>query len=160
MFSSRHQNWDTPQDFFDKMNKRFNFTTDVCATPESAKCANYFSPEVDGLSQKWEGSCWCNPPYGREYQKWVKKAWQSGYGGERIVMLLPARTDTIVFHRYIYKQPNVEIEFLKGRLTFGSDAYWQWLWSQELIDGKKNTLFGTRKKNAAPFPSMIVIFNP
>lgn len=51
-----------------------------------------------------------------------------------VVLLIPARTDTVYFHDYIYLQPNVEIRFIRGRLKFG--------------DGK----------NSAPFPSMVVIF--
>lgn len=76
----------------------------------------------------------CNPPYGREIGKWVKKA--SEAKGGIVVILIPARTDTKYFHEYIYNKPNVEIRFLKGRLKFGGS------------------------KNSAPFPSMVVIFNP
>ena len=49
-----------------------------------------------------------------------------------VVMLLPARTDTRWFHKYIYGQ--TEIRFIKGRLKFGEAL------------------------NSAPFPSMIVIW--
>ena len=76
MFSSRTDLWSTPQDLFDELNKEFNFDIDVCALPENAKCERYFSPQIDGLSQKWEGVCWCNPPYGREIGKWVEKAYK------------------------------------------------------------------------------------
>ena len=38
MFSSATDLWETPQDFFDKLDAEFHFTTDVCATPENAKC--------------------------------------------------------------------------------------------------------------------------
>ena len=55
MFSSKTDLWATPQDFFDKLNQEFNFTLDVCALPENAKCEKYYSPEVDGLSQQWGG---------------------------------------------------------------------------------------------------------
>ena len=72
MFSSKTEMWATPQDFFDKMNERYNFSLDVCAIQENAKCANFFSPEIDGLKQEWKGTCWMNPPYGREIGKWVE----------------------------------------------------------------------------------------
>ena len=82
MFSSRTDLWSTPQDLFNELNKEFNFDIDVCALPENAKCERYFSPQIDGLSQKWEGVCWCNPPYGREIGKWVEKAYNSAkFGG-------------------------------------------------------------------------------
>lgn len=68
-FSSKSDMWETPQDFFDKLNKEFNFDVDVCALPENAKCKNYFTPAQDGLIQKWDGVCWMNPPYGRKIGK-------------------------------------------------------------------------------------------
>lgn len=58
--------WATPQDFFDKLNAVFNFNLDVCALSENAKCERFFSPEQNGLKQEWTGTCWMNPPYGRE----------------------------------------------------------------------------------------------
>lgn len=74
MFSSATDLWETPQSFFDALNEEFGFETDVCALPENAKCARYFTPEDNGLAQTWTGVCWCNPPYGREIGKWVQKA--------------------------------------------------------------------------------------
>ena len=76
MFSSKTEMWATPQDFFDKMNEQYNFSLDVCAIQENAKCVNFFSPETDGLKQEWKGTCWMNPPYGREIGKWVAKAYE------------------------------------------------------------------------------------
>ena len=58
-----------------------------------------------------------------------KKAYESNC---KVVMLLPARTDTRWFHDYCIKG---NIEFLRGRLKFGNS------------------------ENSAPFPSMIVIFD-
>lgn len=135
MFSSETDLWATPQDLFDELNEIYSFETDVCAIPENAKCSRYFTPEMDGLKQEWFGSCWMNPPYGREISKWVKKAFESSrLSDTRIVALLPARTDTKWFHDYIYGKDRVQITFLKGRLKFGSCT------------------------NSAPFPSMIVVF--
>lgn len=133
MFSSKTDMWATPQDFFDKLNEEFNFTVDVCAIPENAKCDKFFTPEINGLKQEWTGVCWCNPPYGREIGKWVEKSYIASTWGATVVMLLPARTDTKWFHEYIYNK--AEIRFIKGRLKFGNS------------------------KTAAPFPSMVVIFN-
>ena len=132
MFSSKTDLWATPQNFFDELNQEFNFTLDVCAIPENAKCKNYFTPDVDGLLQKWSGTCWCNPPYGREISKWVEKAYNASAEGATVVMLLPARTDTKWFHDFIYNK--AEIRFIKGRLKFGNASA------------------------SAPFPSMVVVF--
>ena len=35
--------WETPQELFDELNKKYKFTLDVCATAENAKCSNYFT---------------------------------------------------------------------------------------------------------------------
>lgn len=130
-FSSNSNEWATPQDFFDKLNSEFHFTLDPSATKENAKCKKFYTQEDDGLSKSWDNEIvFCNPPYGRELKRWVKKA--SEAVGGAVVMLIPARTDTLYFHDYIYNK--AEIRFLKGRLKFGGH------------------------KNPAPFPSMIVIF--
>lgn len=55
LFSSKEEKWATPQDFFDKLNDEFHFTLDVAASPNNAKCANYFTEEQDGLVQSWGG---------------------------------------------------------------------------------------------------------
>ena len=56
LFSSKEEKWATPQDFFDKLNDEFHFTLDVAASPDNAKCANYFTEEQDGLVQSWGGA--------------------------------------------------------------------------------------------------------
>lgn len=133
MFSSKTDEWETPQWLFDELNKEFNFTTDVCANEQNKKCRYYFNKSNDGLSIAWTGTCWMNPPYGRNIGKWVKKAYSEFKRGVPcVVCLLPARTDTRWFHDYILDK--AEIRYIKGRLKFGNS------------------------KNSAPFPSMIVIF--
>jgi phage N-6-adenine-methyltransferase len=133
MFSSKTDEWETPQALFDELNREFGFTLDVCALPENAKCDLFFTPKTDGLSQSWKGHmCWMNPPYGREIGKWVKKAYEESQRGATVVCLLPARTDTRWFHDYIYGK--AEIRFLRGRIKF------------------------VGAENSAPFPSMIVIY--
>ena len=136
MFSSKTDSWATPQYFFDDLNKAWNFDIDVCADEHNAKCKTFFSKEQDGLKQEWIGTCFMNPPYGKEIGKWVKKAYEESVTKSCVVVaLLPARVDTKWFHQYIYNRENVFVEFLKGRLKFEDS------------------------KNSAPFPSMIVYFN-
>lgn len=67
LFSSNRDDWETPLDFFLKLNNEFHFVLDAAATAENAKCAFFFSPEQDGLAQPWEvgGNVFCNPPYCR-----------------------------------------------------------------------------------------------
>ena len=116
MFSSKTDLWATPQTFFDELNSEFGFDTDVCALASNAKCAKFFTPEVNGLTQAWEGVCWVNPPYGRGIGMWLKKAYESAQQGATVVCLVPSRTDTRWWHDYCMKG---EVRFIKGRLKFG-----------------------------------------
>lgn len=141
LLSSKNMCWCTPQNFFDKLNEEFNFILDAAATDKTTKCNLYYTPETNGLSQSWNcgGAVFCNPPYGREIGKWVKKAYQESLICKNpIVLLIPARTDTVYFHDYIYGK--AEIRFVKGRLRFTDED-------------------GNPSKDVAPFPSMIVIFS-
>ena len=134
LLSSKDMTWETPQDFFDELDKEFHFTLDPCSTVETAKCKKFYTKEDNGLIQDWSGrTVFCNPPYGSQIKHWVKKCHDES-SRAKVVMLIPARTDTKYFHEYIYKKKNTEIRFIKGRLKFSNS------------------------KNSAPFPSMIVIF--
>src|SRR5688572_1829312 len=133
-FSSATDLWATPWDLFRPLAEEFRFDVDVCAVPENAKCERFFSPDEDGLSKRWEGVCWCNPPYGRGIGKWVQKAAESAGEGATVVCLLPARTDTRWWHDFVMKEG--EVRFLRGRVKFGDS------------------------KNSAPFPSAVVVFRP
>ena len=134
LFSSKTDQWETPQWFYDELNKEFDFNLDPCADEHNHKCEKYFTKEQNGLTQDWGGyNVFCNPPYGREIGKWVKKSFEeSKKQNTLVVMLIPARTDTKWFHEYIYKK--AEVRFIKGRLKFGGAKY------------------------NAPFPNMTVIF--
>ena len=104
LFSSKRHDWETPQQFFDKLDREFNFTLDPCCTPETAKCSKYYTPKENGLLQDWDGeTVFCNPPYGRDLKNWIEKCYfESHKPNTTVVMLIPARTDTIAFHKYIY----------------------------------------------------------
>lgn len=82
-------------------------------------------------------SVFCNPPYGREIGKWVRKAYEEAQAGTPIVLLIPARTDTTYFHEFIYHK--AEVRFIRGRLRFTDEE--------------------GHASDPAPFPSMLVIYN-
>lgn len=133
MYTSNSEEWGTPQELFNRLNKEFNFTLDICASKENAKCPKYYNKEADALKQEWGGVIWMNPPYGRQIGNWVKKAKEAARQEKAtVVCLLPARTDTAWWHDYVMKAD--EIRLIRGRLRFG--------------DGK----------GSAPFPSAIVVF--
>ncbi len=133
LMSSLTDEWATPQALFDELDAEFGFELDVCADDWNHKCERYFTKETDGLAQEWTGTCWMNPPYGREIGKWMKKAVESAEAGATVVCLVPARTDTAWWHDYAMRG---EIRFLRGRVKFVNRQ-------------------GTG--DAAPFPSAIVV---
>ena len=92
--SSAETVWSTPLWLYNLLDKEFGFETDVCATPENAKCKRFFTKETDGLSQDWDGICWMNPPYGREITNWMRKARDSANEGATIVCLVPGAYET------------------------------------------------------------------
>ena len=133
-FKSENQAWETPLDFFSKLDQLFSFTLDACASDENAKVANYYTEEQDALLQDWQGVVWCNPPYGREQIKFIEKAYQESVKhGSVVVCLIPARPDTKVWQDLIFNHAD-QVCFIKGRLKFGNS------------------------KDAAPFPSALVVF--
>ena len=58
MYSSKSNEWATPQDFFNRLNEEFHFNLDPCATDENHKCPTYFTKETDGLKQNWGGTAY------------------------------------------------------------------------------------------------------
>lgn len=133
LFSSEKMDWGTPQDLFNKLNQKYNFTVDVASNDQNYKVKKHYTKKENGLKQNWSGErVWCNPPYGREIGKWLEKAYNTKC---LAVFLIPARTDTKWFHDFVYKKPNVTYEFIRGRLKFEGG------------------------KTSAPFPSMIVVYN-
>ena len=110
--------WLTPPDVYTRLDREFGFDFDPCPT----------NPTFNGLSIDWKHTNFCNPPYGREIPKWIKKGYEEWKKGKVVVFLIPSRTDTTWWHDYVMKA--TEIRFIKGRLKF--DNY----------------------KNPAPFPSM------
>jgi len=121
-FSSYKTDYKTPDKIYQELNKEFNFTFDPCP----------LNPKFDGLKIEWGDRNFVNPPYGRGIKKWIEKGYYESKKGKLVVFLIPSRTDTFWWHRYIMQSE--DIRFIKGRLRFGDS------------------------KNSAPFPSVIVVF--
>jgi hypothetical protein len=122
LFTSASQHWETPQDLYQDLDLEFGFNDDPCP----------LNSMTDGLSRSWGTSTYCNPPYGKETGKWLRKAYEESLTGKTIVCLVASRTDVPWFHDYAMKAS--EIRFIRGRLHFNGS------------------------KINAPFPSAIVIF--
>lgn len=96
--------WKTPDDFYNKLDKVYHFDFDPCP----------YQAQFDGLNIEWGKSNFVNPPYSRKLKEaFVHKALEQKAKGKRSVLLLPVSTSTKLFHEVIL--PNAEkIEFVKG----------------------------------------------
>jgi phage N-6-adenine-methyltransferase len=154
LFSSENQYWNTPKWFFDELNKEFNFQLDACTSSNNPLgTPNFYTEEIDGLApeNRWLNPTFVNPPYGRKNKmdRWLERACYESLEGNTVVMLLPSRTGTKWFHKWIWNKEihsprfNYEVRFLEGRLSFDYDHL--------------RTHY-EKSKNTAPFDSMVVIF--
>jgi len=67
----------------------------------------------DGLSKPWAGRVWCNPPFGREAVKWLRKMRDHDNG----IALIPARTETAMFYETVWGFAR-GVLFIQGRPHF------------------------------------------
>ena len=182
LFSHKDDDWETPQDLFDELNKEFNnFALDLAANKLNSKCGLAY---IDNIDMHDNGKfylapflfAWCNPPYSKQ-RKFVEFSIKYKVP---TVFLLPARTDTKLFHELIYKNTEMEIRFLKGRVKFKRGLNSINAIKSKIYDLKNlvtNNVFDDKKleeiffnierleksltsNDAAGFPSMIVIYRP
>lgn len=108
MFSSMSDEWRTPQNLFDELDKEFDFDSDPCPDLKHP-----LKPNLKG----WNKSVFINPPYSK-ISFWIAEAYayHTFPTVKQVVMLIPSRTDTIWWHEYVMKAK--EIRFIKGRLKF------------------------------------------
>lgn len=156
-FSSKKTDYPTPQSLFDELDSVYGpFTFDAAASHKNAKTKIYATKDgifksfksgpfqlygVDGLTAHWTGKVFLNPPYSRKLGLWVKKAYEESRTGATVVCLLPARHQRWFF---------------------------QYIWCRESLSPYRDVIYdplpGRIKfegaKDVAPFPSMIVVFNP
>lgn len=120
LVSRKSDEWRTPKEIY-----------------EYFRSMGYFDPcpinhVVNGLLIEWKKDNFVNPPYS-QLKKWVEKAIKEYWKFRKVVLLIPARTDTKAFK--MLSECNGSIRFVTGRLKF-------------------NDL-----KEVAPFPSMFVILD-
>lgn len=117
-YNGNGREWETPPELFAALDAEFAFTLDPCATEATAKCARYFTEDVNGLEQDWGTErVFMNPPYGREVYAWTRKARESAAAGALVVGLLPASTDLAWWHDDVIA-PAAEVRYIRGRVRF------------------------------------------
>lgn len=104
--------WLTPPNILKALG---SFDLDPCApiVRPWPMAAHHFTKIDDGLSKEWFGRVWCNPPFGREAVRWLRRMVSHNNG----VALIPARTETAMFYECVWGKASA-ICFVKGRPHF------------------------------------------
>jgi hypothetical protein len=103
--------WLTPPEILRPLGE---FDLDPCSPehpPWRIARVSYFGS--GGLELEWFGRVWCNPPFGREAVKWLRKMAKHGNG----IALIPARTETAMFYECVWGVADA-VCFIKGRPHF------------------------------------------
>lgn len=160
-FTSKSQTWNTPYDFWKKLDDVWHFTLDAAAVPESALTERYFTPETDGLNQDWGNEIvWCNPPYD-DIKTWTEKCYLAYTQGATVLMLIPSRTDTKAFQDIIFEHSSCTC-FVRSRLKFSNPVPQK---ETEETDDALIVFYDeddpktSVSENSAPFPSAVIVFD-
>jgi len=105
--------WLTPPEVMASLG---GFDLDPCAAPSPRPwdtATRHIELPDDGLAAEWHGRVWCNPPFGREAVKWLRRMADHGNG----IALIPARTETAMFYETVWGRADAVL-FVRGRPHF------------------------------------------
>lgn len=124
-FKSNGIEYSTPLKIVEPLIKEFGLTKDVCASLTNHKLPDYWTKEDNAIAQFWEGNCWMNPPFDKDLNKWVRKAYNDAvqFGGTK-VCLIPVRSNT---KWWAEVAPQSEIRFINGEVNFNDEPRGLWL---------------------------------
>ena len=110
--SMKTDEWLTPPEIMSALGA---FDLDPCSPINRPwpTAARHLTVEDDGLAQVWTGRVWCNPPFGREAVKWLRRMAAHGHG----IALIPARTETAMFYETVWGAADAVL-FIEGRPHF------------------------------------------
>lgn len=117
---------------------------DPCTTGDNpVEAVRFYTVDDDGLAQPWAGPEWSpsifvNPPYSKAREPWVERCIAAGERRQKVILLVPAATDTRIFQKAA--STSTAVVFIKGRVKFG-------------------TLRPNRRQHAASHPSALIGWN-
>lgn len=134
--------FETPRGLFDWLHATNKFTIDLAASDNNHLLPKYYTEKTDALKQCWANEVgFLNNPYSMTDKFSIKAVSELKIWNDLLItMLVPARVDTLWFHRllpYMWK-----LSFIKGRLKFTING--------QPILSKKGQPMG------APFPSILI----
>ncbi len=111
-YCGRTNEWLTPPEIIDALGP---FDLDPCAAVNRpfATATLHYTIRDEGLTKRWVGFVWLNPPYGPSTGPWLQKLAMHGDG----IALIFARTETAMFRRWVWTKADALV-FLYGRLHF------------------------------------------
>lgn len=92
---------------------------DPCTEPDNPTgAARFYTPPQDGAAEPWDAATiYCNPPYGEARARWVRRCIAASKEGSKVVLLMPASTETQLFHEAA--KAAISLVLVKARLRFG-----------------------------------------
>lgn len=132
-YESQSNDWRTPPEIYQPILDfigLYEFNTDVCCNGFNIPSAYYIRKDGvyrfnglkvednNGLQAKWFGSCWMNPPYGKDLALFVKKAFEESQKNCEVWSILPSRPENKYYHDYIFKADNTFWVMLQGKQGF------------------------------------------
>lgn len=107
--------WATPPQIITALGGAERFDLDPCAMiAQPWPCArDAFTIRDNGLTRRWRGSVYMNPPYGAAVGTWLGRLADHGRG----IALVFARTETEAFQEHVWPAATAVL-FLRGRLHF------------------------------------------
>lgn len=107
----------TPKEIWQQLSQEFNFTVDACASDENHLLPKYWTKENSALDKNWDNEIvYCHPMFDTKIPKFIKKAFDSNCIS---VFLLPASTNSVYFHKYLWdninhkSKKNIQIRFIE-----------------------------------------------
>lgn len=92
---------------------------DPCTTEDNPVGAErFYTVREDGLAKSWDAeTIFVNPPYSKAREPWVDRCIRAAANGSKVVLLIPAATDTRIFQKAVTTA--TAVVFVKGRVKFG-----------------------------------------
>lgn len=92
---------------------------DPCTTSDNPVDAiRFYAPPQDGATLPWDAdTIYVNPPYGKARERWVQRCLEASADGRRVILLIPAHTDTRIFQAAV--RSSTAFVLIRGRVKFG-----------------------------------------
>lgn len=109
------ERWATPPEVWNKINREFQFDLDAAGDAEMHRVPHYLT---DALGPSpWPGKViWCNPPYGRKLEPFVRRM-AVEFLGRTIVTLIPFRCRAAWWHEAVIDVAS-EVRCVRKRIKF------------------------------------------